>query len=984
MSKHKNSGGNQMSLKKSAIRLSLLAGSSLAVGMAFAPTAALAADECGNPSANAAAADSFTCATPPTYATGVDYSTTTNGDLTVILQNRFDTGTAGTGGIRMFGKAGEDMTLIREDSPAGAGDPRIVNTAGRAIDVSTLGDGNAVINLTDGDPTSETSTNVTTGTAPIRITGSTDAIRAQAAGSGNVSVIFAPTGTPSGVNNPLAVITAGANVAGGSGIVARTTTGDIAIDARGASFSINSTNGGGSIDAVSTSGGDISLQTGSVGGRLFGIHAAATGAGVVTINSGGVSMTSATGAAALDLSTGTGQLTVNAGGVSVGTSVDAHALRLVSGGNATINVSSLNGRGLTKAVLDLTTASGTLTTLTSTGQIGISVNTNTLMPYSTMAITGRGGGDIQISTTNLRGLVDFSALTGDAGVSVAGLWDIEGTSRFGSGDDTVSMGAAGVLNVYSRAQGGTVSSTIVFAGGDDTFNNAGVVRFDPFGVRSKITLTLEGLEAFNNSGVIRLGSISGSATALTTDGDPDDVLMMPGATFTGSGDSLILMDVSYGSPSQTACDVALRDATTGEMPAADCIGIQGGATAGLTKLLVKDRVPGDRGFNNSIVLVDVAGGTSEAGHFVLDERSDHYSPENGGVIDKKLLTYALVYDADVQQHMLLSTPGANALQFALLPSIAQSLWRTSTGTWFERQADLRVGELPELGGGVWLRLAGEMADRDAIQTVETASATLEYDGSFEQKSYAITGGIDLLAASGASSAYVVGVMAGYANAKFEYAETANTGSYDGFSVGGYASFLAGGLFVDAAVNANRLVLKEDIPSLNLFPAGTILDTNLVSVGGQVEAGWRFAVMEGAFVEPLASASYVRVRYDALEIPSDDSARPRIGVDYDDPTSLRAGLGGRIGLEQDYGAVRAQYSLLARAWNEFEGENAADLTSVAGDTLMVDDFSGQFNELGVGASVYSPGGIVSGFVNLGSKFGDDYDAKTGSVGVRVAW
>lgn len=759
----------------------------------------------------------------------------------------------------------------------------------------------------------------------------------------------------------------------------------------------NSTTGDAAIEAVSTGGnGDVSVTLGNASffgnasGRLYGIQAQASGSGDLTVDlvRGSISNNATAGVAAVDLTTGTGALTLSATSSFLGSTNNlGHALRLNTGGDANIMVGGLNGRGLDNAVLDMTTSSGTLTTVTSSGRIGIGAITSTLEPFLTRAIEGRGGGDIQINTRDLRGVVDFSALTGDASLAVSNTWEVQSMNRFGSGDDTVSIGAGGALTLYSTDRTPSPVSTIIFGGGADTFNNAGVIVFDGFGVGEDITFSLEGLEAFNNSGLIRLGNTSNQipANTLSTDGDPDDVLMMPGATFIGSGDSLVLMDVSYSSPNQTACDPALRDADTGEMPAADCIGIQGGATAGVTKLLVFDRVPGDRGFNNSIVLVDVAGGTSEAGHFVLDERSDSYSPDNGGVIDKNLLTYALVYDADLQQHMLLSTPGANALQFALLPSVAHSLWRTTTGTWFDRQADLRVGDLPEIGGGVWMRLSGEAADRDVNQTVETASATLEYDGSFEQTSYAVTGGIDLIAGAGASTAYVVGLMAGYANAQVEYGATENTASYDGFSGGAYASLLSGGLFVDALVNANRLVLKEDIPSLNLFPEGTILDTNLVSVGGQVEAGWRFPVMGNGFIEPLASASYVRVKYDdELEIPSDDSARPRIGVDYDDPTSLRAGLGGRIGLEQDYGPVRAQLSLMAKAWNEFEGENTAALTSVAGDTLMVDDFSGQFNEFAVGASIWSPGGIVSGFASFGGKWGDDYKSQNIAAGVRVNW
>ena len=54
------------------------------------------------------------------------------------------------------------------------------------------------------------------------------------------------------------------------------------------------------------------------------------------------------------------------------------------------------------------------------------------------------------------------------------------------------------------------------------------------------------------------------------------------------------------------------------------------------------------------------------------------------------------------------------------------------------------------------------------------------------------------------------------------------------------------------------------------------------------------------------------------------------------------------------------------------------------TLGRPTFTGQFTEVGIGASVYSGGGAVSGFLNLGGRFGDDYQATTASAGVRVNW
>ena len=112
-------------------RLSLLASSSLVAATlmaglggvaALAPTQALAANECGNPSANGGANDSFTCA--GNFATGVTYPST-DGAFNLNLED----GVTITGGLSVTGTAGNNLSVHVTNNVVDSGDPTITNAA---------------------------------------------------------------------------------------------------------------------------------------------------------------------------------------------------------------------------------------------------------------------------------------------------------------------------------------------------------------------------------------------------------------------------------------------------------------------------------------------------------------------------------------------------------------------------------------------------------------------------------------------------------------------------------------------------------------------------------------------------------------------------------------------------------------------------------------------------------------------------------------
>jgi hypothetical protein len=955
MNNHKNFGGNTMSLNKSAThRLSLLAGSSLvAASLSFtvvtAPTTAAAQAVCAPAPSSTSNGGNTVIYSGTAYATGIDCDS--GGDMTVaVTTNSVDIGGPG---IALTG-TGTNSVIFNGPNASSSQEIDGVGLTGALLSITT-GGGDITVNAgaLDADQSNAAAmthgllATSTSGDIDVTLIGSVDA-DASGANTGGQAGVWAQTG--------------------GVGSIDLTTTG-----VEGRLYGIY---------AEVAGSGDLTINSSFVGvnatAGIAGIRAVSAGSGAVTIS--GNASTSAASSAAFSATTGTGLLTITGSAVAR----QGTAYLVNAGGDLVINNTGQSG-GVTWGA-DIAGAAGRMVTINNTGAGRLyGGNTNSSNTVSGNAIRVQGAGALRIDNAGIiGGLFDLSAMTGAADINIldGGLWHhAYNNSILTSAADMLDIADGGFLAISVRegeAHSATTGAAVIdFGAGVDAVTNAG-------GVMVGHELRLVNLEAFHHTGLIVLGyEIDSSDEILTngTDARINDIFAMPGAHFFGEGGQ-IMLDVFLGGAAQSSCSPSLRD-TNSDLPTADCLDLTGGVTEGVTPILINDIFPNDRGADLSAgaVLVDVAGGTSAQGHFVIDPASDFYSTEFGGVIDKGYFIYALGYDADTQQHRIYGVPGASPLQAPLLAQSAHGLWRLSTGTWFDRQADLRGDE--GIGGG-WLRISGETADRDVLQSQDIGSTALTLDNSFSQKSYAVSGGADLMRGGGEGRSYVLGVMAGYANSEVEFDISPNAAQFDGWTGGAYASFLSGGLFVDAAINANRLILKYDVPALDLFPSGTILDTDLISLGAQLEAGWRFAVGGAGFVEPLAAVSYVRTQYDDMEIAAQDPARGGLSVEFDDPASLRAGLGARVGLDQDYGGYRTQFSLLGRVWNEYEDEARAILHNPGEDALLLSESAGALSEFGVGASIYDSGDAVSGFVHFGGKFGDDYNSQNLAAGVRVAW
>lgn len=871
----------------------------------------------------------------------------------------------------------------------------LVSIANNAA-VTSGGDGVLAINTTGG---------ISVGSSgAISATGG-DAINS-ANGAGNTTIFTVAGGTlnasddgidASSTTGSIDVDTADAIVAGDRGItVAASGAGVVTVDT-GASSTINS--GGDGINASSV-GGTVSVSnlaaiTATAGD---GIEASTTGAAItVAVNStisaglngvltsnGGTGTTGVTaaqnitatgaGLAAINTATtGTGATTVTINNGRTIQNVNGSAVRTASAGGAVgINTGTGStivgaGAGATSWVVDMTNSGAGVSTLTIGSGTTVRSTDNTATGYDDLAIRGVGGSAVVGNAGRINGRVSFAGLTGTVAMTNTGVWHTTGASTFGPGADSLTNSATG--SIFTNAGG--VATSWDFGAGADTFTNAGLlVVGEPTLAAS--TLTVTNLEAWNNSGRIVFGS-SGTTLTAVSDGQINDRIIASGTTFTGSGSSRLVMDANLGATVQTSCAT---------LTAADCFGLTGGSTAGSTQILVNDVSPNPYGAFNptGIVLVDVSGaGTTAASHFSLDPNSDYWRADansSDGVLDKGLFFYDLALNLN-KQHVLVGLPDGEAFEFTTFGTAVQNLWYTTTGVWHERQADVRdqAGSIDGSGAGVWVKVAGSATDRDLINSYDVFGKTYSFDTSYNQDTVALIGGLDFMG-GGDGKVWAIGGQIGYVDSDVTFNASPTLTSFKGMTLGLSGTYISGPLFIDGIVNANKL--DYDHQAITLAPTGSNIFTGSVdTLGFQIEGGYTIPLGENGFFEPSGVVSYLTSSIDTASVPGAD-------IKWDDQTSFRASLGGRLGINADAGTFSTKWSLVARYWNEFEGDNQLVIQSAGPDLRLNDDFSGSFGEVGGTINVFSGDDRFSAFLNLGVKFKDDYQSTDGSLGFRWRW
>lgn len=879
-------------------------------------------------------------------ATGISVNPNHSGSAEVTSASVSATG-AGSQGITAFG--GDGVT-VNAGSVTADGDGIVASTLPVFIFGPPLQAGNTTVNTT-GAITSANGVAI-------------DAYTAR----GSVSVTTAAGQVVTGGAGGIRTLSLGAGDGGVDGV----NDGNITITSNGAVGVSGTPVGGDGVSAAiaqPASAGRIAITTNSI---------FATGNGVTVVNSGtGATAVTTTGTVTAGADgmniVSNGVFTVAAGGALTGGANGIQASG-VNGGVITVNAGGVVrglGTSATTAVVDVASPIGQRVTINNNGTIR-STNATIAGAAGDLAIRAQDGSVTVNNAGRIDGRMDFSGLGAGSSVTVnnsgAAGWHTTGLTTFSGGDDLLSNGATGLIATSGATSFGFGPDTGVAP--RDVLTNAGRIVVGETAGAS--TLTITGLERFNNSGLILLGSLNGT----TTDGQTNDRLVISGTgggtTFVGSTGSIIALDAFLGAASQTNCSAAT---------VADCVSLPGGAVSGGTLLRVNNTNTLPGAFNpTGMVLVDATGGSIAAGSFSLDPTSTGYTLRNGaGALDTGLFFYHLA-PVGTTQVALVSAPDSEVFEFVGVSQAATSAWYTANGVWFDRQADLRDGleGRGESGAGMWVKIVGSQAERDLTQTYVGPGGPFVFDTGYDQSTVALVGGLDLVRGGGDTSAWVFGADVGYVDTDVDFVASNSHASLQGGLYGLYGSYVSGGLFLDATVTALDLDMVYSMPSVIGAPGvSTQAAGGVSSVGARIEGGWRIALSDRSFIEPLAGVAYVKTSIDDLNVPGGV-------VSFEDATSLRANLGARIGRVTEYDTFKVKATAIARVWDEFDGDGQTTLVNGGPDILVTDQFEGVFGEVGGGLDVFSKDERVSAFVNLNYRWNDAWTETAVTLGGRYRW
>ena len=691
---------------------------------------------------------------------------------------------------------------------------------------------------------------------------------------------------------------------------------------------------------------------------------------------------------AINVNLSSGSVTVNQSG-AISTTASASVGLLLQGGSAVATVNgTINTLGAAIAVIAFNGGGNHITVNGSvTAQLGSGV----------LAFTGNAmtGSDVVVN-----------------GSVVAEGADARGVTVAGGASSTITVGANGLISGGSGALGAGVFLSAEAVGGASALINGGTVRAlsDAAVVSNALRLTddairnsgdiigfvqlFEGADSFDNQAGGRWFARGGQVSF----GDGTDTLINHAGALIAIDGTQSWSDLesfaNAGRLSLQEVDGGAQDVDPAVFSSFTYMGSfqgQGGVIA-LDTELAGDGAPSDvvilQGSvaGSGLVAINNVGGAGQgtSGDGILVVDASGAMGDLSLTLAQPVIVGATQYNLveDASRWFLRSGAFAGAGDYPILLSSALVAWHAGLGPLHERLAalrqaagagteqtaavgasDLAQGGRPghgRLTGGGWAKAYwSDLA-------VDPAKGT-----AFDQEGGGLQAGFDLglrdVAAAG--DRLLGGLFVGSFGSEARI-DGGSSVSLDGFTLGGYVTYLQGGLHLDGVLKLDFAEADFEQPS-----SLTRAESEVTTWGLSLEAGWRFPLGGTLYLEPSAQIAWA-------EAAADDFVGPGAAeVDLRDGSSLRGRLGLRGGgsFELGGGGWLAPYLELG-VQHEVLGESEAVTTG----SHLVSDLAGTAGQVGGGLEVISADGRLALVLDLDYGFGGTAEGIELAVAARFNW
>ncbi|MBW9114817.1 autotransporter outer membrane beta-barrel domain-containing protein [Rhizobium cauense] len=305
----------------------------------------------------------------------------------------------------------------------------------------------------------------------------------------------------------------------------------------------------------------------------------------------------------------------------------------------------------------------------------------------------------------------------------------------------------------------------------------------------------------------------------------------------------------------------------------------------------------------------------------------------------------------------------------VVPAVTRGLLRTTLGTFHERhgEQDWMAGE--DAGSAVWTRIFGESYDQDLTRLLDE-----KYDG----QAFGFEIGAPFYEHEGEGVLDTFGVFAGYSRAWGDVtADALNRNSIhvgdlsiDAYSLAAYwTRTWDNGSYIDGVLMYSWL--DADTNSIGAYNSSF----NGNAVTASLEAGTTFKATEHWSIEPQGQIIWQYQNFDEAHDPGGS-------INYDNNDAFTGRVGVRLQSNYDYEGKPVSPFLLTNVWHEFETTDVVTFNTFPVDATrkatMLELGGGVTADLTENVRVYAN---ASYYLNLG---GEDFNAVSGRVGLRITW